>query len=79
MPHNVASDQGLHCSLTGFSIKKRIKVTNRPNTPKMTNGLIQHIIVEETTSIQWVNATENEQIVNYNNIISSEQLIPTVQ
>ena len=34
MPHNVASDQGLHCRLTGFSIKNRIKVTNRPNTPK---------------------------------------------
>ena len=27
MPHNVASDQGLHCLLTGFSIKSRTKVT----------------------------------------------------
>ena len=27
MPHNVASDQGLHCLLKGFSIKNRIKVT----------------------------------------------------
>ena len=27
MPHNVASDQGLHCLLTGFSIKNRIKAT----------------------------------------------------
>ena len=26
-PHNVASDQGLHCLLTGFSIKNRIKAT----------------------------------------------------
>ena len=25
MPHNVASDQGLHCLLTGFTIKNRIK------------------------------------------------------
>ena len=25
MPHNVASDQGLHCLLTGFSIKKQNK------------------------------------------------------
>ena len=25
MPHNVASDQGLLCLLTGFSIKNRIK------------------------------------------------------
>ena len=52
MPHSVASDQGLHCLLTGFSIKNKIKATNRPNTPKMTNGLIQHITVEESTSIQ---------------------------
>ena len=36
-PHNVASDQGQHRLLTGFSIKKnRIKMT-RPDTPKMTN------------------------------------------
>ena len=27
---------------------------NRPNTPKMTNRLIQHMTVEESTSIQWV-------------------------
>ena len=27
MPHHVASDKGLHCLLTGFSIKNRI--TNR--------------------------------------------------
>ena len=27
LPHNVASDQGLHCLLTGFSIKNRIKAT----------------------------------------------------
>ena len=27
MPHNVASDQGLHGLLTGFSIKNRIKAT----------------------------------------------------
>ena len=26
-PHNVASDQGLHCLLTGFSIKNRKKAT----------------------------------------------------
>ena len=26
-PHNVASDLGLHCLLTGFSIKIRIKAT----------------------------------------------------
>ena len=27
MPHDVAADQGLHCLLTRFSIKNRIKVT----------------------------------------------------
>ena len=26
-PHNVASDQDLHCLLTGFSIKNKINVT----------------------------------------------------
>ena len=26
-PHHVATDQGLHCCQTGFSIKPRIKVT----------------------------------------------------
>ena len=30
------------------------KQLNRPDTPKMTNGLIQHIKVEESTSIQRV-------------------------
>ena len=28
---------------------------NRPDTLKMTNGLGQHLAVEESTSIQWVN------------------------
>ena len=32
----------------------RIKTQNRPDTPKMTNGPVQHITVEESTSIQWV-------------------------
>ena len=35
MPHNVVSDQGPLCLPTGFSIKNRIKVKNRPDTPKM--------------------------------------------
>ena len=33
MPHHVASDQGLHCLLTGFSIKIRIKVTKKTQHP----------------------------------------------
>ena len=61
MPHNVASDQGLQCLLTGFSIKKiEYRQQNRPDTPKMTNGLIKYITVEESTSIQWVK-TRSEQ------------------
>ena len=27
MPHNVASDQDLHCLITGLSIRNRIKAT----------------------------------------------------
>ena len=57
MPHNVASDQGLHCLLTGFSIKDRIKAKHIPDTTKMTNGPVQHITVEESTSIQWGNSS----------------------
>ena len=51
---HVASNQGLHCLLTGFSIKNRIKRQNRSDTPKMTNELVQHITVEESISIQRV-------------------------
>ena len=53
-PHNVASDQGLHCLLTEFSITNKVKKRNRSDTPKMTIGLVQHYTVEESTSIQWV-------------------------
>ena len=62
MPHNVASDQGLHCLQTRFSIKNRVKATNRHGTPKTTNGLVQHITVEESTCIQWV---KNVLRINY--------------
>ena len=53
MPHDVVSDQGLNCLLTKFSIKIEQKRQNRSDTPKMTNGLLQHITVGESTSIQW--------------------------
>ena len=43
MPYHVASDQGLHCLLTGLSIKNRIKAKSGHDTPKMTNGLVQHV------------------------------------
>ena len=54
MPHNVASDLGAQCLLMGFFTKTRMKGTKKPDTPKTTNGLVQHITVEESTSIQWV-------------------------
>ena len=54
MLHNVASDQSLRSLLTGFAIKIKTKVTNRPDTSTMTNGQVQHITEEESTSIQWV-------------------------
>ena len=65
MPHKVASDLGQHYLVTGFSIKNRIKVANRPDTSKMTNGLVQHIIVEKSTCIQWVKG---------NNLLTVEQI-----
>ena len=76
MPHNVASDQGLHCLLTGFSIKDKIKVTKM--TSYMTNGLVQHIIVEESTNMQWVkekffsHSLTREQIFSFKVIPNSQ-------
>ena len=37
-----------------FPFKIEQKRQNRPDIPKMTNELIQHASVEESTSIQWV-------------------------
>ena len=49
--------------LTEFSIKNRIiKRQNRPDTSKMTNELVQHKLVEESTSIQWVNVSEMKTV-----------------
>ena len=56
-PHHVASGQGLQCFATCnriFHQKMNKSDKNRPDTSKMTNGLVQHITVEESTSIQWV-------------------------
>lgn len=36
-------------------MKNRIKATKDPTIPKMTNGIVKQIIVEEYTSIQWFN------------------------
>ena len=60
MPHNVASDQGLQCLLTGFSIKNRIKSDKIDLAPIiMTNGLVLYKTVKESTSLQWVNSPIN--------------------
>ena len=40
MSHDMTSDQGLHCSQTGFSIKIELKRRNKHDTPKMTNGRV---------------------------------------
>ena len=40
-----------------FHEKKNIRRLNRPDTPEMTNGFIQHITLEESTSIQLVGTT----------------------
>ena len=42
-----------------FHKKNRIKATKRPDSPKMTSGFVQHMIVEESTSIQWIKLTES--------------------
>ena len=57
MQHNLASDQGLLCLLTESSIKNK-KQQNRPDTPKMTNGLVLHISLKECTNIQSVKVSE---------------------
>ena len=55
MPHDVASDQGLQCFLTGFfPLKIECHRQNRPNTSIMTTEHVLHITKEESNSIQWV-------------------------
>ena len=63
-PQDVASAQGLHCLLTGFSIKNRTTRQNIPDTPKKTNKLGQRITVEESTSIQLLVNRSQYLIVN---------------
>ena len=40
MPHNAASDQGLHCLITEIAVRNKI---NSRNAPKVGNGLI-HVV-----------------------------------
>ena len=51
-PQNTASDQGLHCFLTGISIKNMIKMKKYTRDPLMKNGLIQLIRMGKSI---WVN------------------------
>ena len=45
MPPTVASDQGLHYQFKGFSIKNRLKATNRSDAPK--NTKLAHLIYDK--------------------------------
>ena len=52
---NAASDQGLHCLLTGISITHKIKNENStPDTLNIGNGLFQLIRMEMSTRHSWV-------------------------
>ena len=55
MPQNAASDQGLHCLLTGISIRNRIKMKKYTRHPKFGNGLVQLIWMNGSTRQIWVN------------------------
>ena len=47
---NALSDQGLHCLLTGISMRNIIKQNTLTETPKIKNGLIQVIRTDNDTS-----------------------------
>ena len=58
-PQNMASDHGLHCLLTRISTKnKNEKIHQTP--PKIGNGLVQLIAMEDTKQI-WATAWQNQQ------------------
>ena len=54
------SDHGLHCLLTGVSIRKKNQIKNTPDTPKIENGLVQLIKLEESTKFIWVKLIEQK-------------------
>ena len=54
MSQNAASDQGLHCLLTGMSIRNRLKMKSTPNTHKIGNGFVQLIRMDRSTRHIWV-------------------------
>ena len=61
MPQNAASDQGLHCLLTGISIQNKMKTKSTQDTPKFGNGLVQLIRMEKSTGQIWVNKSCNRR------------------
>ena len=76
---------GLQCLLTWFPIKNRIKTRqNRPDSPKMTNGLAQHITAEESTVVYnrlvivVVSQLSLSLSLNYPLVYSIENLINTL-
>ena len=52
---NAASDQGLHCLLTGISIRNRIKMTKYTRHPKIGSERVQLIRMKQSTRQMWVN------------------------
>ena len=54
VPQNALSDQDLHYLLTGICIRNLIKYKSTPYTPKIGNGLVQSIRMEESTKQIWV-------------------------
>ena len=54
MPQNVASDQGLHCLLTGISIRNGLKSNSTQDTPKSGSGFVQLINMDAPIMHTWV-------------------------
>ena len=61
----LSSDQVYNVCKLDFLSKIEQKLKNRPDTPKVTNERVQCIIVEESTSIQWVDEVIYQAFVKY--------------
>ena len=60
MPMTVEYRNGVQSSTISYSNITK----NRLDTPKITNGLVQHLTVVESTSIPWVNKDSSEYDVS---------------
>ena len=56
MLQNMASDQGLHCLLTGISIQNK----STPDTPKFGDGLVKLIRMEKSTGQIRANSVDQD-------------------